>query len=73
MIRSAVKNPTAKPSAAPKVNTALPAHMQRGKANAADERSRSAPVTKPAPPPAKAPPDQYGNFVPLVKAPPDRK
>eukprot|EP00972_Heterocapsa_arctica_P107217 15794825-Heterocapsa_arctica.AAC.1 len=62
-------DPKAKPSAAPKVSTELPAHIQRGKAS---ERSRSAPIPRPAPPPAKAPPDQYGNFVPVAKAPPDR-
>eukprot|EP00972_Heterocapsa_arctica_P109748 16159707-Heterocapsa_arctica.AAC.1 len=71
MIRSAIENPKAKPPAAPKVRTALPAHVLRGQANVADERSRSAPVPRPVPPPTKAPPDRHGNFVPLTKAPPD--
>eukprot|EP00972_Heterocapsa_arctica_P037707 5549920-Heterocapsa_arctica.AAC.1 len=72
MVRSMISDHKAKPSAAPKINTAVPAHIQRAKAHAAQERSRSAPIPRPAALPAKARPDQAGNLVPLYKAPPDR-
>eukprot|EP00972_Heterocapsa_arctica_P090660 13377761-Heterocapsa_arctica.AAC.1 len=56
MVRSLVNDPKAVPSAAPKISTPLPAHLQKAKGRAEKERSRSAPIPKPVVPPVKAPP-----------------
>eukprot|EP00972_Heterocapsa_arctica_P045183 6670690-Heterocapsa_arctica.AAC.1 len=47
MMKYVASDPKAKPSAAPKVRTKLPAQIQRGKAHLTSERSRSAPIPKP--------------------------